>query len=116
MPWIIFKYAITAGLVVLISEVAKRSDKLGGLIAALPLVTVLTLIWLFMENQSTEKIANHAWYTFWYVVPTLPMFLLFPWLLKRMGFWSTMGISVIVTLVSFYLFAKLVKTYGIELL
>ena len=116
MPWIIFKYAITAGLVVLISEVAKRSDKLGGLIAALPLVTVLTLIWLFMENQSTEKIASHAWYTFWYVVPTLPMFLLFPWLLKRMGFWSTMGISVIVTLISFYLFAKLVKTYGIELL
>ena len=64
MPWIVFKYVITAGLVVLISEAAKRSDKLGGLIAALPLVTVLTLIWLFMENQSTEKIANHAWYTF----------------------------------------------------
>ncbi len=55
MPWIIFKYAITAGLVVLISEAAKRSDKLGGLIAALPLVTVLTLIWLFMENQPSEK-------------------------------------------------------------
>ena len=116
MPWIIFKYAITAGLVVIISEAAKRSDKLGGLIAALPLVTVLTLIWLFMENQSTEKIANHAWYTFWYVVPTLPMFLIFPWLLKRMSFCSTMCISVIVTLVSFYLFAKLVKYWGIELM
>lgn len=116
MQWIIFKYAITAGLIVLISEAAKRSDKLGGLIAALPLVTVLTLIWLFMENQSSEKIANHAWYTFWYVVPTLPMFLIFPWLLKRMGFWSTMGISVIVTLLSFFLFAKLVKAWGIELL
>ena len=116
MPWIIFKYAITAGLVVLISEAAKRSDKLGGLIAALPLITVLTLIWLYVENQSTEKIANHAWYTFWYVVPTLPMFLVFPWLLKRMSFSSTMGISVIVTLVSFYLFAKLVKSWGVELL
>lgn len=116
MPWIIFKYAITAGLVVVISEAAKRSDKLGGLIASLPLVTVLTLIWLFMENQSTEKIANHAWYTFWYVVPTLPMFLIFPWLLKRISFWSTMGISVIVTLVSFYLFAKLVKGFGVDLL
>ncbi len=64
MQWIIFKYAITAGMIVLISEIAKRSDKLGGLIAALPLVTVLTLIWLFVENQSAEKIANHAWYTF----------------------------------------------------
>ena len=86
MPWILFKYAITAGLVVLISEVAKRSDKLGGLIAALPLVTVLTLIWLYSENQSSGKIANHAWYTFWYVVPTLPMFLVFPWLLKKKTF------------------------------
>ena len=64
MQWIIFKYAVTSGMVVLISEIAKRSDKLGGLIAALPMVTVLTLIWLFMENQSSEKIANHAWYTF----------------------------------------------------
>jgi len=38
----------------------------------------LTLIWLFLENHPTEKIANHAWFTFWYVVPTLPMFLIFP--------------------------------------
>ena len=116
MPWIIFKYTITAGLIVLISEVAKRSDKLGGLIAALPLVTVLTLIWLFVENQSSEKIANHAWYTFWYVVPTLPMFLAFPFLLKRFGFWPTLGISVLITLVTFYIFAKILKPYGIELL
>jgi uncharacterized membrane protein (GlpM family) len=116
MHWIIFKYAVTAGMVVCISELAKRSDKLGGLIAALPLVTVLTLIWLFVENQAPEKIANHAWYTFWYVVPTLPMFLAFPWLLKRFSFWSTLGISIAITLVGFYLFAKLVKCWGIELL
>jgi len=116
MHWIIFKYAITAGMVVGISEIAKRSDKLGGLVAALPLVTILTLIWLFLEKQAPEKIANHAWYTFWYVVPTLPMFLAFPWLLKRFSFWSTLGMSVVITLISFYVFAKLVKVWGIELL
>jgi len=116
MHWIIFKYAITAGMVVGISEIAKRSDKLGGLVAALPLVTLLTLIWLFLEKQAPEKIANHAWYTFWYVVPTLPMFLAFPWLLKRFSFWSTLGMSVVITLISFYVFAKLVKVWGIELL
>ncbi|MDZ4261628.1 MAG: DUF3147 family protein, partial [Pseudomonadota bacterium] len=66
MSWIITKYLITAAVVVLISEVAKQSDKLGGLVAALPIVTILALIWLYVENQSTEKIANHAWYTFWY--------------------------------------------------
>ncbi len=70
MGWIISKYAITAGLVVLISELAKRSDRLGGLVAALPLVTVLTLVWLYVEQQPTARIANHAWYTFWYVLPT----------------------------------------------
>ena len=74
-----FKYAITALMVVLVSEFAKRSDKLGGFIAALPLVTILTLVWLYLEHQSTEKIANHAYYTFWYVIPTLPMFLIFPY-------------------------------------
>lgn len=75
MTWLIAKYALTAAMVVIVSEVAKRSDKIGGLIAALPLMTILTLVWLYMENQTQEKIANHAWYTFWYVIPTLPMFL-----------------------------------------
>ncbi len=116
MSWIIIKYLLTAGVVVLVSEFAKRSDKLGGLVAALPMITFLTLIWLYVENQATEKIANHAWYTFWYVVPTLPMFLAFPFLLPRIGFWPTMGASVIITLVCFVLFALLVKRFGIELL
>ncbi|EPR7684404.1 TPA: DUF3147 family protein, partial [Enterobacter chengduensis] len=71
MLWLLIKYAITAGMVVFISEVAKRSDRLGGLVAALPLVTVLVLVWMKLEGQSQQKIANHAWYTFWYVVPTL---------------------------------------------
>ncbi len=85
MAWIITKYLLTAGMVVFISEVAKRSDKLGGFIAALPVMTLLTLTWLYIENQPEEKIANHAYYTFWYVIPTLPMFLLFPYLLPKIG-------------------------------
>lgn len=116
MSWIITKYLMTAGVVVLVSEMAKRSDKLGGLIAALPLVTVLALIWLYVEGQSTEKIANHAWYTFWYVIPTLPMFLLFPWLLPRLGFWPTLASCVIITICAFAAFAFLVRRFGIELL
>jgi hypothetical protein len=116
MAWLITKYAITAALVVLVSEVAKRSDRLGALIASLPLVTLLTLIWLYVERQPADKIANHAWYTFWYVVPTLPMFLLFPFLLSRFGFWLALGMSALVTLVSFGLFALAVRPFGIRLL
>ncbi|QWD86988.1 DUF3147 family protein [Polynucleobacter paludilacus] len=116
MAWIITKYLLTAGMVVLASEVAKRSDRLGGFIAALPLMTLLTLVWLYVENQPEEKIANHAYYTFWYVIPTLPMFLLFPYLLPRLGFWITMGACVVITVICFGLFALLMKGFGINLL
>ncbi|PTQ91162.1 DUF3147 family protein [Agitococcus lubricus] len=115
MTWIITKYLITAAMVVFISEIAKRSDKLGGLIAALPLVTVLSLIWLYIEQQPTSKIANHAWYTFWYVIPTLPMFLAFPWLISRFGFWLSLVLSCVMTVICFVLLALLVKRLGIDL-
>jgi hypothetical protein len=116
MGWLVTKYLITAAVVVLVSEVAKRSDRLGGLLAALPLVTVLALIWLYVERQPQVKIANHAWYTFWYVVPTLPMFLAFPMLLPRLGFWPTLLVCVVITVLCFWLFALLVRRFGIELL
>jgi hypothetical protein len=116
MAWLITKYFLTAGVIVVVSEVAKRSDRLGGFIAALPLVTVLTLIWLQLERQPESKIANHARYTFWYVVPTLPMFLVFPYLLPRIGFWCTLLVSVVITLVCFGLLAMAVRRLGVQLL
>jgi F0F1-type ATP synthase assembly protein I len=116
MTWVITKYLITAALVVFISEVAKRSDKLGGLVASLPLITFLTLIWLYVEKQPDSKISNHAFYTFWYVVPTLPMFLIFPYLLPRLGFWLTMGACVVIAIACFALFAFVMKNFGINLL
>lgn len=116
MPWIITKYLLTAAVVILVSEVAKRSDKLGAFVAALPLVSVLALIWLHVDKQSPEKIANNAWYTFWYVIPTLPMFLAFPVLLPRLGFWPTLLACISITVVCFGLFALLVRRFGIELL
>lgn len=116
MAWIIVKYLLTAGVVVLVSELAKRSDRLGGLIAALPLITIMSLIWLYLEKQPEQKIAIHAWYTFWYVVPTLPMFLAFPWLLARLGFWPTLLASAAISLLSFGLFALIARRFGVELL
>ncbi len=116
MHYLIIKYFITAGLVVLVSELAKRSDKLGGVIAALPLVTVLALIWLYMEDQPASKIANHAYYTFWYVLPTLPMFLIFPYLLSKWGFVLSLFASVLFTALVFFLFAIALKPFGVDLL
>ena len=116
MGWLITKYLIPAAIVIAVSEVAKRSDRLGGFVAALPLVTFLALVWLYVDKQPQEKIANHAWYTFWYVLPTLPMFLAFPVLLPRIGFWLTMLASIGLTVACFGLFALLVRQFGIQLL
>ncbi|MDO9365138.1 MAG: DUF3147 family protein [Methylotenera sp.] len=116
MQYLLMKYLITAGVVVLVSELAKRSDKLGALFAALPLVTVLTLIWLYVEQQPLDKIGNHAYYTFWYVLPTLPMFLLFPYLLPKFGFVITLLVCVIFTIFAFWGFALVMKSFGIALL
>jgi hypothetical protein len=116
MLWIVTKYLITAGVVVLVSEFAKRSDKLGALVAALPMVTILTLIWLHVEEQPAARVSNHAWYTFWYVVPTLPMFLVFPMLYARFGFWPALAACIALTVVCFRVFAALVKRFGIALM
>jgi len=114
--WLWIKYLLTAAVVVAVSEFARRNDRLGGLIAALPLVTLLTLVWLQLEHQPAEKIANHARYTFWYVLPTLPMFLLFPALLDRLGFWPALLLSVLFALLCFAAFALLMRRFGVELL
>lgn len=111
-PWIIPKYLITAAVAVIVSEVAKRSDRAAALITALPLVTLLALIWLHVEKQSTARIVNYAWCTFWYAVFTLPMLLAFPRPLARFGFWPALAISA----VCFALCALAVKPFGIKLL
>ena len=116
MTIIIIKFLTTAAIIVLISEVAKFSDKLGALIASLPLITFITLFWLFYENQSNEKIANHAYYTFWYVLPTLPMFLFFPWIIKQLSFWPSFLLSILLTITIFFIYAFFLKRFNIHLI
>lgn len=115
MAWLATKYLVTAALVVAVSEVARRSDRLGALIAALPIVTVLAMVWLHVERQPEDKITRHAWYTFWYVLPTLPMFLAFPWLHPRLGFWPTLAVSVAITAAAFVVVAQVARWCGVEL-
>ncbi len=112
---ILFKIILTATFIVLISEIAKVSERLGALIASLPLITIFTLIWLYVENQEQEKIAKHAYYTFWYVLPTLPMFLVFPLLLKSFGFWLAIFLSLSLTIIIFIIYVQCMKVFGIDL-
>ena len=112
----LFKLFFTAIIIVIISEIAKHYDRLAALVASLPLVTLITLFWLYYENQPEEKIANHAYYTFWYVIPTLPMFVFFPWAIKVFGFWITFILSIFLTIIIFILYATILKKFGINLI
>ena len=112
----LFKLIFTATIIVIISEIAKHYDRLAALVASLPLVTLITLFWLYYENQPEEKIANHAYYTFWYVIPTLPMFVFFPWAIKVFGFWITFILSIFLTIIIFFLYATILKKFSINLI
>lgn len=83
MPYLLIKALISGLLVALVSEVAKRYPGVGGLIASLPLVSVLGMIWLWRDTHDAERIAVHAEGTFWFVLPSMPMFLVIPALLRR---------------------------------
>ena len=114
--FVIAKIIITAFLIVIITEVAKLNDRIGALIAALPITTFLILFWLHYENNSVEKISNHVSYTLLYVLPTLPMFFIFPYLINKFGFYYSIIISIIITIFFVILVHLITKKYGYKIL
>jgi hypothetical protein len=107
--WYLFiKAALSGILIAIISEVAKRYPGVGGLIASLPLVSVLGMIWLWRDRPDAANMADHAQATFWFVLPSLPMFLLIPAMLRNgVGFWVSLaaGCALTIALYSVMLWA-----------
>lgn len=114
--YIFFKVLLTAGLVVVVSEGSKRSALLGGILASLPIVSFMAMIWLYADTGSTEKVADLSRSIFWLVLPSLPFFLLLPYLLKReWGFTTSLIISTAVMVVLYFVMLQALKKVGIEL-
>lgn len=110
------KAVISAMLIILISEIAKRSPALGALIASLPLVSVLGMVWLWRDTQDTARLADHAQATFWYVLPSLPMFLLIPFILRSGApFWLALGAGVILTAGLYLGMTVILARFGVSL-
>ena len=116
MVWYIIKVFLTAGIIVIISEVSKRLPLLGSLIASLPLVSVLGMIWMYGETKDLIRIADHAEGTFWYVLPSLPMFLLMPFLLRKgISFPAALSAGIVLTGVLYFLMTKVLTKFGMNL-
>ena len=99
MAYLVLKALLSGVIVATVSEVAKRYPGLGGMIASLPLVSVLGMIWLWSETGDRDRMAAHAIGTFWFVLPSLPMFLLIPALLKKgVAFWPALALGCVLTM------------------
>lgn len=109
--------AVTSGIIVAIaSEIAKRYPGIGALIASLPLVSVLGMIWLWNDKPDPANMAAHAGATFWYVLPSLPMFLLIPVLLRRgIGFWPALMAGCALTIALYTMMTWAAPRFGIRL-
>jgi len=110
------KITVTVLLIVVISEVAKRSTLMGGILASVPLVSVLALIWLYVETRDVQKIVDLSYSVFWLVIPSLALFVVLPVLLKReVNFYISLGMALLVTVISYIIMVTLLNKLGIKL-
>jgi hypothetical protein len=116
MLYLIVKAAISGVMIAIVSEVAQRRPGLGALIVSLPLVSILAIIWLWRDTGDVIRIAAHAEATFWLVLPTLPMFLVFPALLRSgLSFWTALLGSCALTIVLYLLTIWLLPKFGVSI-
>lgn len=116
MAYAAIKVLLTAVLVVAISEVAKRSTLLGGILASLPLTSLLAFIWLYGETGDTGKVASLSYSIFWYVLPSLVLFIALPLLLARgFGFWLSLAIACALTFAAYALMGSILARFGVTL-
>jgi hypothetical protein len=106
----VIKALISGVIIAAASEAAKRSPAIGAIILSLPLMSILAFIWLWHDTSDTDRIAALSQSTFWFVLPTLPLFLVLPALLRGgLSFWTSLGLSCLLTVL---LYGAMVWTLG----
>lgn len=115
-PLVIYlaKAAVSAIVIVAVSEIAKRSTGFAALIASLPLTSLLAFVWLHLEGTPGARIGELSIQVFWLVIPSLVFFVLLTWLLNRqVNFWPSLALAVLATAASYGLMLWLLRRIGI---
>ena len=116
MTLIIIKLIVSAALIAGASELAKRLPAMAALIVSLPLISIMVMVWMQVETKDATRIANHAEATFWYVLPSLPMFLLLPAMLRAgWSFWLALGACCLITAALYLLSIQIAARLGVSL-
>lgn len=99
MLYLAIKALLSGIIIAAVSEIAKRWPGFGALVASLPLISILGMLWLWRDTRDIARMASHAEGTFWFVLPSLPMFLLIPFLLRRgVGFYPALLSGCVLTI------------------
>lgn len=115
MSYYIVKVAVTVALVILISEISKRSSLIGAVLASVPLVSVLAMLWLYVDTRDTAQVSRLARDVFWLVLPSLVLFVVLPWLLGRgHGFWISLAIAIASTVAAYFAMIRLLDVFGLR--
>ncbi len=116
MGYYTFKILITALLVVLVSELSKRSSFYGALLASVPLISVLAMTWLYVDTKDTAKVSALSGSIFWLVLPSLALFIVLPLMLRAgVNFYVSMLAGIAVTGVCYWLMVDVLARFGVEL-
>jgi F0F1-type ATP synthase assembly protein I len=116
MSALVMRAIATAILVVLIAWVARKSPNLGGLIASIPLVSTLGMVWLWHDTQDTAKVADYSMSALIYFLPSIPMFVVIPLMLRQgHGFWPVLAAALAMTMALYWLTSRIAASYGMEL-
>ena len=116
MIYYVSKIAITTILIVAISEIAKRSSFAGAVLASIPLISVLAMIWLYVDTQDLEKISALSISVFWLVLPSLVLFVSLPLLLKQgLHFYISISLSIGFTILAYWGMVTVLDSVGVEL-
>ncbi len=108
------KIVLSALLIYAISEIARRHQFAGSVLASIPLISVLAMIWLYRDTKDVAKVAQFSWDVFWLVIPSLVLFVVLPVLLMkvRMGFYAALVVSMASTAAAYFLMIWLGKIFG----
>ena len=116
MFYLIIKAGISGALIAGVSEIARRYPGWGGLVASLPLTSLLAMVWLYRDSGDAERVAALAGSTFWFVLASLPMFIVLAALIRSgTAFWLALGLSVAGSLLLYALFFWMAPRVGIRL-
>lgn len=112
----ILKLMVSAVIIVAVSEISKRQPTWGGLLASLPLVSILAMVWLYADTHDARQVSALSLSIFWLVLPSLLLFLTLPWLLRHgFGFTSSLLLAMVVTVAGYGLMLLGLRRFGIQL-